>query len=122
MRSVDAALDRGDLDAAATPPTGARRSTRSRSGRSSRRALVAERRGDETAALAAYRGRGRAPAARTRRPGTSSGLFEFDLGDRCAAYGHLNEAYTLDPPDAVGPGRTARRRPARWVNAGNCCR
>ena len=48
------------------------------------------------------------------------GLFEFDRGERCAAYTHLNEAYTLDPAGRQwvegGPLDLARD----WVNAGNC--
>ena len=48
------------------------------------------------------------------------GLFEFDQGDRCSAYTHLNEAYTRDPVGRQwvegGPLDVARD----WVNAGNC--
>ena len=49
------------------------------------------------------------------------GLYEFDIGDRCAAYRHLNEAYTLDPAGKQWTRwRSARRLARAWVNAGNC--
>ena len=60
------------------------------------RARVAQLRGDEAAAREAY-----ADAVRLQPRNPDSwyllGLYELSLGDECSAYGHLNEAYTLDP-------------------------
>ena len=48
------------------------------------------------------------------------GIYEFNLGDRCSAYVHLNRAYTLDPAGLQwAPGGELDQARA-WVNAGNC--
>ena len=93
---MGAALDRGDLAAAATPPSERGRSIRSRSSRSSPARSSRSDAATIGAALAAYR-----EAVRLQPENPEAwlelGLFEFDRGDRCSAYIHLNEAYTLDP-------------------------
>jgi tetratricopeptide (TPR) repeat protein len=119
VRSVGAALDRGELDAAAEAANRARDLDPLSLEPLFAQALVAERRGDVVAALAAYR-----EATRLQPENPESwlqlGLFEFHRGDRCSAYTHLNEAYTRDPVGRQwvegGPLDLARD----WVNAGNC--
>ena len=75
---------------------------------------------DAGAALATYR---EAVRLQPENPETwyQLGLYEFSRGDRCSAYVHLNEAYTLDPAgrqwESGGPLDQARD----WVNQpGNC--
>ena len=95
-------------------------STRSRSSRLFADARVAERQRREVAALEAYR---RAARLQPENPESwlQLGLYEFDLGDRCAAYRHLNEAYTLDPAGRQWtPGGGPLQVSLDWVNAGNC--
>ena len=48
------------------------------------------------------------------------GLFEFDRGDRCSAYTHLNEAYTRDPVGRQWVAGGPLDQSLDWVNAGNC--
>jgi tetratricopeptide (TPR) repeat protein len=119
VRNVAAALDRDDLEGAADAADRARDLNPLSLDPLFARALVAERAGDEAAARAAFR------AAADLQPENPEpwyqlGLFEFDRGDRCAAYTHLNEAYTLDGAGRQwvegGPLDQARE----WVNQGNC--
>ena len=119
VRSVAAALDRGDLDEAADAADRARDLNPLSLDPLFARALVAERAGDAAAALAAFRAAAELQPENPE-PWYQLGLFEFDRGDRCAAYTHLNEAYTLDGAGRQwvdgGPLDQARE----WVNAGNC--
>jgi O-antigen ligase len=119
LRSASAALDRGDVAAADDLARRARDLNPLSLEPLFTRALVAERAGDAEAALAAYR---EAAELQPENPEAwlQLGLFEFDRGDRCAAYTHLNEGYTLDPAGRHwvpgGPLDLARD----WVNKGNC--
>jgi tetratricopeptide (TPR) repeat protein len=75
---------------------------------------------DFGAALATYR-----EAAQLQPENPESlyqlGLFEFSRGDRCSAYTHLNDAYTLDPAGQQWSLEPRALDLAReWVNAGNC--
>ena len=84
------------------------------------RARVEEKRRDDEAALAAYR-----EAVRIQPENPKSwyelGLYEFDRGDRCSAYVHLNEAYTLDPAGRQWVGGGPLDQAREWVNdPGNC--
>ena len=103
-----------------TLPTGRGHSTRCPSNPLFARARVEEARRDDEAALADVPRGGRAFSPRTRRRWYELGLYEFHLGDRCSAYVHLNQAYTLDPAGRQwvpgGPLDQARA----WVNDGNC--
>ena len=119
LRSVSAALDRGDVAAAVAAANRARDLDPLSLEPLFALGLVEERRNDVGAALAAY-----FEATRSQPENPEAwlqlGLFEFDQGDRCSAYTHLNEAYTLDPVGRQwvegGPLDVARD----WVNAGNC--
>lgn len=84
------------------------------------RARIEEEAGNEGAALAWYR---RAAELQPENPEAwlQLGLYELSVGDRCAAYVHLNEAYTRDPAgkqwgEPPRPLDVARA----WVNEGNC--
>jgi tetratricopeptide (TPR) repeat protein len=116
---VNAALDRGDVAAAAAAANRARDLDPLSLEPLFALGLVEERRNDVAAAIVAY------TAATRSQPENPEawlqlGLFEFDQGDRCSAYTHLNEAYTLDPVGRQwvegGPLDVARD----WVNAGKC--
>ncbi|MBA2383272.1 MAG: tetratricopeptide repeat protein, partial [Actinobacteria bacterium] len=48
------------------------------------------------------------------------GTFEESRGDLCAAYVHLNEAYTLDPAGTQWVEGGPLDRARAFVNAGNC--
>lgn len=121
VREVNRRLDAGDAEGAAA----AARRAHSLDPLSIEPALklagVEERRGRARAARAAY-----AQAVRTqpKNPETwyALGLYEFDSGNLCSAYVHLNEAYTLDPASRRwtegGPLDEART----YVNAGRCSR
>ena len=82
-------------------------------------ARVAEQRRREVAALEAYR---EATRLQPKNPESwlQLGLYEFDIGDRCAAYRHLNEAYTLDPAGKQWTPGGPLVVSLVWVNAGNC--
>ena len=122
---TEASETSGPRSTAATSPlpstlrTGRGHSTRSSLEPVFARARVEEARRDDEAALAEYR-----EAVRLQPENPESwyelGLYEFHLGDRCSAYVHLNQAYTLDPAGRQwvpgGPLDQARA----WVNDGNC--
>jgi tetratricopeptide (TPR) repeat protein len=119
VRDVGAAIDRGDLAAAVDSAERARALDPLALEPVFARARVQEARRDDEAALADYR-----EAVRLQAENPESwyelGLYEFHLGDRCSAYVHLNQAYTLDPAGRQwvpgGPLDQARA----WVNDGNC--
>ena len=119
VREVGAALDRGDLAAAADSADRARSLDPLALAPLFARARVEERRGDDQAALAAYRD---AVRLQPENPETwyELGLFEFHLGDRCSAYVHLNEAYTLDPSGTQWVPGGPLVQALEWVNDGNC--
>jgi tetratricopeptide (TPR) repeat protein len=119
VRQVNVELGRGDLAAAADSAEHARSLDPLALAPLFARARVEEARGDDEAALATYR---KAVRLQRRNPETwyELGLYEFHLGDRCAAYVHLNEAYTLDPSGRQwAPGGPLPQALA-WVNDGNC--
>lgn len=120
VREVGAALDRGDLAAAADSARRARSLDPLALAPLFARARVEERRGDPEAALESYR---EAVRLQPENPETwyELGLYEFHRGDRCSAYVHLNEAYTLDPSGRQWlPGGPLEQALA-WVNVpGNC--
>ena len=53
-------------------------------------------------------------------PWLQLGLYEFHIGDRCGAYRHLNQAYTLDPAGKEWTPGGPLEVSLAWVNAGNC--
>ena len=110
------ALDRGDLDAADNAVERARSLDPLSLEPVFAAARVAEQRRREVAALEAYR---KATRLQPKNPESwlQLGLYEFDIGDRCAAYRHLNEAYTLDP---AGKQWTPGGPLVVSLNAGNC--
>ena len=120
VREVGAALDRGDLAAAADSAARARSLDPLSLAPLFARARVEETKNDAEAALATYR---EAVRLQPENPETwyQLGLYEFHRGDRCSAYVHLNEAYTLDPAGTQWiPGGPLEQALA-WVNvAGNC--
>ena len=119
LRKVNVALDRGDLEAANDAVERARSLDPLSLQPVFADARVAEQRRREVAALEAYR---EATRLQPKNPESwlQLGLYEFDIGDRCAAYRDLNEAFTLDPAGKQwtrgGPLDLSRD----WVNAGNC--
>jgi len=120
VREVGAALDRGDLAAAADSADRARSLDPLSLAPLFARARVEETRPDPEAALAAYR-----EAVRLQPENPESwyelGLYEFDRGDRCSAYVHLNEAYTLDPSGRQWVPGGPLVQALEWVNQpGNC--
>lgn len=119
VREVGAALDRGDTAAALDAADRARSLDPLSLDPLFARARAQEARRDFDAALATYR-----DAVRLQPENPESllalGLYEFDRGDRCAAYVHLNDAYTLDPAGRQWlPGGPLEQSLA-WVNGGNC--
>lgn len=119
VRQVGLALDRGDPVAAADAAERARSLDPLSLAPLFARARVEEGRVDFVAALVTY-----GEAARLQpenpEPWLELGLFEFDRGDRCSAYVHLNRAYTLDPAGRQWiPGGELDQARA-WVNDGNC--
>jgi tetratricopeptide (TPR) repeat protein len=83
-------------------------------------ARLEEDAGDEAAALAAYR-RGTEVQPENPVAWYELGLYEFQLGDRCAAYVHLNKAYTLDPAGRQWTADSELVQALAWVNEpGNC--
>ncbi|HEX4931010.1 MAG TPA: O-antigen ligase family protein [Gaiellaceae bacterium] len=120
VRDVGAALDRGDLAAAADSAERAKSLDPLSPAPLFARARVEEARGDEDAALATYR---EAVRLQPENPETwyELGLYEFDRGDRCSAYVHLNEAYTLDPAGRQWVPGGPLDQSLEWVNEpGNC--
>lgn len=120
VHEVGAALDRGDLAAAADAARRARSLDPLALAPLFARARVEEVRRDDDAALATYRG---AVRLQPDNPETwyELGLFEFHRGDRCSAYVHLNEAYTLDPAGRQWVGGGPLDQAREWVNQpGNC--
>jgi tetratricopeptide (TPR) repeat protein len=120
VREVGPALDRGGFAAAADSADRARSLDPLSLAPLFARARIEERRGDDQAALAAYRD---AVGLQPKNPEAwyQLGLYEFHLGDRCSAYVHLNQAYTLDPSGTQWiPGGPLAQALA-WVNEpGNC--
>ena len=119
LRSVSAALDRGDVAAAADAANRARDLDPLSLEPLFALGLVEERRDDVAAALAAY-----IEATRSQPENPEAwlqlGLFEFDQGNRCSAYTHLNEAYTRDPAGKQWVPDSELVQALEWVNAGNC--
>ena len=119
LRKVNTALDRGELGAAVDAVERARSLDPLSLGPVFAEARVAEQRRREVAAHQAYR-----EATRLQPENPESwlqlGLYEFDIGDRCAAYRHLNEAYTLDPAGRQWTRGGPLELSLAWVNAGNC--
>ena len=119
VREVNPALERGDLAAARDAAERARSLDPLALEPLFARARVEEDAGDEEAALAAYR---RAVDVQPENPVSwyELGLYEFSLGDRCAAYVHLNRAYTLDPAGTQWTPDSELVQALAWVNDGNC--
>ena len=120
VRDVNPALERGDLDAARSAAVRARSLDPLSLDPLFARARVEEAAGDEAAALAAYR---RATDLQPDNPVSwyELGLYEFNLGDRCSAYVHLNRAYTLDPAGTHWTPDSELVQSLAWVNEqGNC--
>jgi tetratricopeptide (TPR) repeat protein len=119
LRQVNVALDRGDPDAAVNAVERARSLDPLSLEPVFAAARVAEQRRREVAALEAYR---EATRLQPKNPESwlQLGLYEFDIGDRCAAYRHLNEAYTLDPAGKQWTPGGPLVVSLAWVNAGNC--
>lgn len=119
VREVGSALDRGDLAAAADSAERARSLDPLSLAPLFARARVEETRRDADAALAAYR---EAVRLQPENPETwyQLGLYEFGRGDRCSAYAHLNEAYTLDPAGTQWAKGRELDQARAWVNGGNC--
>ena len=119
VREVAREIDRGDLSGALEAADRARSLDPLSVDPLFARARVEERRGDESAALAAYL---EATQLQPENPETwfQLGLFEFDSGYRCSAYVHLNEAYTLDPAGRQWTKDSPLVQALAWVNAGNC--
>jgi tetratricopeptide (TPR) repeat protein len=119
VRDVGAALDRGDLAAAADAADRARSLDPLSLSPLFARARVEEKRRDADAALETYR-----EAVRLQRENPETwyelGLYEFSRGNRCAAYVHLNEAYTLDPSGRQWVPGGPLVQALKWVNDGNC--
>jgi tetratricopeptide (TPR) repeat protein len=119
LREVNAALDRGDVDAAARAVDRARSLDPVSLGPVFADARVEEQRRRDVAAHEVY-----LEATRLQPKNPESwlqlGLYEFDIGDRCGAYRHLNEAYTLDPAGKQWTPGGPLVVSLKWVNAGNC--
>jgi tetratricopeptide (TPR) repeat protein len=119
LRQVNVAIDRGDLEAAGEAVRRARSLDPLSLQPVFADARVAEQRRREVAALQAYR-----EASRLQPKNPESwlqlGLYEFDIGDRCAAYRDLNQAYTLDPAGRQWRPGGPLVISLAWVNAGNC--
>jgi tetratricopeptide (TPR) repeat protein len=119
VREVSARIDRGDVDGAAAAADRARSLDPLSLEPVFAQALVHEAAGRETAAHAAYE---KATRLQPENPEAwlALGLFEFDRGDRCRAYFHLNEAYTLDSAGKQWQPGGELDQARDWVNAGNC--
>jgi tetratricopeptide (TPR) repeat protein len=119
LRKVNVALDAGNLEAAHAAVERARSLDPLSLEPVFAEARVDEQRGREVAALEAYR---EATRLQPKNPESwlQLGLYEFDIGDRCGAYRHLNEAYTLDPAGKEWTAGGPLDLSLAWVNAGNC--
>jgi tetratricopeptide (TPR) repeat protein len=119
LRKVNVALDRGDLEAARDAVERARSLDPLSLQPVFADARVAEQRRREVAALEAYR---EATRLQPKNPESwlQLGLYEFDIGDRCAAYRDLNQSYTLDPAGKQWTPGGPLVVSLAWVNAGNC--
>jgi tetratricopeptide (TPR) repeat protein len=119
LRKVNVALDRGDLEAANDAVERARSLDPLSLQPVFADARVEEQRRRDVAAHELY-----LEATRLQPKNPESwlqlGLYEFDIGDRCAAYRHLNEAYTLDPAGKQWTPGGPLVVSLAWVNAGNC--
>jgi tetratricopeptide (TPR) repeat protein len=119
LQKVNAELDRGDLGAARDAVERARSLDPLSLAPVFAEARVAEMRRREVAAHQAYR-----EATRLQPENPESwlqlGLYEFHIGDRCGAYRHLNEAYTLDPAGRQWTAGGPLDLSLAWVNAGKC--
>ena len=116
---VNPALERTDVDAARDAAVRARSLDPLSLGPLFARARVEEQAGDEAAALAAYR-RAAELQPENPTPWYELGLYEFDLGNRCSAYVHLNRSYTLDPAGTQWTPDSELVESLAWVNDGNC--
>jgi tetratricopeptide (TPR) repeat protein len=119
LRQVNIALDRGDPDAANAAVERARSLDPLSLEPVFAEARVDEQRGREVAAHEVYL---KATRLQPKNPESwlQLGLYEFDIGDRCGAYRHLNEAYTLDPAGKQWTPGGPKDLSLAWVNAGNC--
>lgn len=120
VRAVGAELEAGDLAAAHDAAERARSLDPLSLEPLFARARVEELRRAHGAALATYRD---AVRLQTENPESwlQLGLYEFDRGDRCSAYVHLNEAYTLDPSGRQWVPGGPLAQSLEWVNEpGNC--
>jgi tetratricopeptide (TPR) repeat protein len=120
VRAVGTELAHGELAAAADAAERARSLDPLSLAPLYARARVEEARGDGEAALATYR---EAVGVQPENPETwyQLGLYEFHRGDRCSAYVHLNEAYTLDPSGRQWVAGGPLVQALEWVNEpGNC--
>ena len=120
VRNADAALERGELEDARDAARRARSLDPLAVEPLLARARVEEAAGNEEAALAVYRD---AVEVQPENPvpWLELGLYEFHLGDRCSAYVHLNQAYTLDPAGKQWTPDSELERSLEWVNEpGNC--
>jgi hypothetical protein len=119
VREVSARVDRADVDGAAAAADRARSLDPLSLEPVFAQALVHEAAGRDTAAHAAYE---KATRLQPENPEAwlALGLYEFDRGDRCRAYVHLNEAYTLDPAGKQWQPGGELDQSRDWVNAGNC--
>ena len=119
LRKVNTALDRGEIEAATDAVERARSLDPLSLGPAFAEARVAEVRRREVAAHEAY-----LEATRLQPENPESwlqlGLYEFHTGDRCGAYRHLNQAYTLDPAGKEWTPGGPLEISLAWVNAGNC--
>jgi tetratricopeptide (TPR) repeat protein len=116
---VNPALERGDVAAARDAAARARSLDPLSLGPLLAQARVEEEARNEDAAVAAYR---RATELQPENPAPwyELGLYEFDRGDRCSAYVHLNRAYTLDPAGLQWSRGSELDQARAWVNRGNC--
>jgi tetratricopeptide (TPR) repeat protein len=119
LRQVNVALDRGDLEAASNAVERARSLDPLSLQPVFADARVAEQRRRDVAALQAYR---EATRLQPKNPESwlQLGLYEFDIGDRCASYRDLNQSYTLDPVGKQWTPGGPLVVSLAWVNAGNC--
>ena len=119
VRDVNPAIERGDVDAARDAAELARSLNPLSLEPLFARARVEEAAVDRAAALAAYR---RAATLQPDNPVAwyELGLYEFNLGNRCSAYVHLNRAYTLDPAGLQWQQGSELDLAREWVNDGNC--
>ena len=121
VRDVNGALDRGDVERLRTGRA-ARALARPALDRAASLARGCEEAGRDPRGRAG-RVRARPCALQPKNPETwyALGLYEFDRGDLCRAYVHLNEAYTLDPAGRQWTtGGPLDQAACPWVNDGEC--